>query len=170
MVNPLSTLPIINTTRRNHALEHATMHVLAARYPGVKMAGMSGPAGFVLYADLPTEIITDGVLEAQKRLANGEAELAIHTNCGTNLVVSSLLAGSVAFMTLMASSGKRKPNLFNYLLAAAAAIPVYIASRPLGPRVQRLFTTDPDRGNRQVRLVESRRTPHGFVHYITIGL
>ena len=67
MVNPLSTLPIINTTRRNHALEHATMHVLAARYPGVKMAGMSGPAGFVLYADLPTEIITD----ACSKLKNG---------------------------------------------------------------------------------------------------
>ena len=52
MANPLSKLPIANTTRRNHALEHATMSVLAAKYPGVKMAGMSNPTGFVLFADL----------------------------------------------------------------------------------------------------------------------
>lgn len=170
MANPLSKLPIANTTRRNHALEHATMSVLAAKYPGVKMAGMSNPTGFVLFADLPTEIVTDGVLEAQKRLANGEVELAVHPNCGTNLVTSSILAGSAAFLALWGSSGKRKPGLLNYLLAVAVALPIFIASRPIGPRVQRLITTDPDLAGRQVRLVESRKTYHGFVHTITTGL
>lgn len=170
MANPLSKLPIANTTRRNHALEHATMQVLAAKYPGVKMAGMSGPTGFVLFADLPTEIVTDGVLEAQRRLADGEVELAIHPNCGTNLVTSSLLAGAAAYLTMWGSSGKRKPGLSNYLLAAAVAVPIFIASRPVGPRMQRLFTTDPDLAGRQVRLVESRKTRNGFIHTITTGV
>lgn len=169
MANPLNKLPIANTTRRNHALEHATMSVLTAKYPGVKMAGMSGPTGFVLFADLPTEIVIDGVLEAQRRLANGEVELAIHPNCGTNLVTSSLLAGGAAYLALWGSSGKRKPGLANYLLAAAVALPIFIASRPVGPHVQRVITTDPDMAGRQVRLIESRRTQHGFVHTITTG-
>jgi hypothetical protein len=170
MANPLSNLPIANTTRRNHALEHATMQVLAAKYPGVKMAGMSGPTGFVLFADLPTEIVTDGVLEAQRRLSNGEVELAVHPNCGTNLVTSSLLAGAAAYLTLWGSSGRRKPGLANYLLAFAVALPIFIASRPMGPCMQRIFTTDPDLAGRQVRLVESRKTHGSFVHHITTGI
>lgn len=169
MANPLSYLPLINTTRRNHALEHATMSVLATKYPGVSMAGMSNPSGFFLIADLPTEIVTDGVLEAQQRLANGEVELAIHPHCGTNLVTSVIMAGSVAYLALWGSSGKRKPGLLNYLLAAAVALPVFIASQPVGPRVQRLVTTDPDMAGRQVRLVESRKTHHGYFHTITTG-
>jgi len=59
---------IIDSTRKNHALEHATMTILAERYRGVRMMGHSSPVGFILMADLPTEIITEVVLEAKHRL------------------------------------------------------------------------------------------------------
>jgi len=74
---------IIDSTRKNHALEHATMTILAERYRGVRMMGHSSPVGFILMADLPTEIITEVVLEAKHRLENGEPNLAVHPNCGT---------------------------------------------------------------------------------------
>ena len=63
---------IIDSTRKNHALEHATMRVLAEHYKGVRMMGHSNLCGFVLVADLPTEIVTEAVLEAKRRLENGE--------------------------------------------------------------------------------------------------
>jgi len=78
---------IIDSTRKNHALEHATMTILAERYRGVRMMGHSSPVGFILMADLPTEIITEVVLEAKHRLENGEPNLAVHPNCGTNMAV-----------------------------------------------------------------------------------
>jgi len=59
---------IIDSTRKNHALEHATMTILAERYRGVRMMGHSSPVGFILMADLPTEIVTEAVLEAKRRL------------------------------------------------------------------------------------------------------
>ena len=91
---------IIDSARKNHALEHATMTILADRYKGVRMLGHSSPAGFILMADLPTEIVTEAVLEAKRRLENGEPNLAVHPNCGTNMAVSSLAGSAVAFSVL----------------------------------------------------------------------
>lgn len=54
-MNNLNKIPFIRSTRRNHALEHATMKVLAERFKGVKMMGHSNPGGFLLFADLPTD-------------------------------------------------------------------------------------------------------------------
>ena len=76
------------------------MTVLAERYKGVRMVGHSNPVGFVLLADLPTEIVTEAVLEAKRRLESGEPNLAVHPNCGTNLAVSSLAGSAVAFSVL----------------------------------------------------------------------
>ena len=51
---PLKKHPVLSAVRHNHALEHATLHVLSQRFPGVKMAGVSIPQGFFLFAYLPT--------------------------------------------------------------------------------------------------------------------
>ena len=42
----LSNNSLIDTTRKNHALEHATMTILAERYKGVRMLGHSKPGWF----------------------------------------------------------------------------------------------------------------------------
>ena len=107
----LDRLPIIGAVRRNHALEHATMQILAEKYKGVRMAGLSNPQGFLLIADLPTEIVTEAALEAEKRLKAGESQLAIHPHCGTNLAAPALAAGAAAWLALLASSGSKKPRL-----------------------------------------------------------
>jgi len=86
----LLNLPLILETRRNHALEHATLHILA-RTHRTNMAGHSNPTGFFLLGDLQLEEIADAATEAMKRLKAGESGLAVHPGCGTNLAVSALL-------------------------------------------------------------------------------
>ncbi|MEA4810973.1 MAG: DUF6391 domain-containing protein [Anaerolineaceae bacterium] len=164
--NFLDRIPFIHATRRNHALEHATLTVLAQQYPGAKMAGLSNAQGFFLFADLPTEVVTDAVLKAQKRLLAGEEALAIHPSCGTNMVTSSVLAAGGAWLLLYGSSGARKPKWYNYIFALSFAIPVYIFSQPLGPKVQKTFTTQADLGNLSVKLVESNGYGKSLVHFI----
>lgn len=166
-MDQLKQIPLINTTRQNHALEHATMKILASRFNGIKMMGHSNPGGFVLIADLPTEIVTDAVLEARRRLQAGEADLAVHPGCGTNLAASSLLSGSAAFLVLMALSRGKEAKWWHLLLAALLAVPVYILSKPLGPRLQEKYTTDPEIANLDVTLVRSQKVKNVFIHQIS---
>lgn len=163
----LKQIPFIKNTRQNHALEHATMKVLASRFPGVKMMGHSNPGGFVIIADLPTEIVTDAVLEARRRLQAGEADLAVHPNCGTNMATSSLLSGSAAFLTLMGLSRGKEPKWWHVLLSAFVAVPVYILSKPVGPRLQEKYTTDSQIDDLDVTLVRSQKLKNVFLHQIT---
>lgn len=165
-MNNLNKIPFIRSTRRNHALEHATMKVLAERFKGVKMMGHSNPGGFLLFADLPTELVTDAVLEARKRLQAGESQLAIHPGCGTNIAASSLLAGSASSIILMALSRGKPPKWWQILISTMIAVPVYILSKPLGPHLQEMITTDAEISDLDVKLVTSQKTRNGFFHQI----
>ena len=89
---------VLQQTRQHHAIEHATIHLLAARFPRRVFAGMSDPWGFTLYGQLPSEAIEEAVGEAIQRLQDGEEELAFHPNCGTNLTASILLVTAAAFL------------------------------------------------------------------------
>ncbi|MCY3709806.1 MAG: DUF6391 domain-containing protein [Caldilineaceae bacterium] len=89
---------VLRQTRQHHAIEHATIHLLAARFPRRVFAGMSDPWGFTLYGQLSGEAIEEAVGEAIQRLQDGEEELAFHPNCGTNLTASILLVTAAAFL------------------------------------------------------------------------
>ena len=157
---------IIDSTRKNHALEHATMTILAERYRGVRMMGHSSPVGFILMADLPTEIVTEAVLEAKRRLENGEPNLAVHPNGGTNMAVSSLASSAAAFSVLGILSNKGKNAWWHYLIATLVAIPAFHLAKPLGPKLQKNLTTDPDTQDMAVQMVTSQKTANSFVHFI----
>ena len=86
-------LPLILETRRNHALEHATLHVLARTHK-IPMAGHSNPTGFFLLGDLQLEEIANASIEALTRLKAGESGLAVHEGCGTNLATTAALSAS----------------------------------------------------------------------------
>src|SRR5688572_24090652 len=92
-------LPLILETRRNHALEHATLHVLARTHK-ISMAGHSNPTGFFLIGDLQLEEIATAVTEAMRRLKAGESGLAVHEGCGTNMAITALLSGTFAWAPL----------------------------------------------------------------------
>ncbi len=158
MPSSILDLPFVGETRRNHALEHATLHVLAASNAGKPMAGHSNPTGFFILGDVSTQAVADAATEAMRRLKAGERELAIHPGCGTNLATTALFAGTLAWFVLRGgrSTWSRILRLpFAVGLAAVGAV----LSRPLGPIIQQKITTDADLGDLQV--VEVRQSLRG---------
>ncbi|MBN2119370.1 MAG: hypothetical protein JW730_22555 [Anaerolineales bacterium] len=141
-------LPYILETRRNHALEHATLHMLA-RIHKVSMAGHSNPTGFFLFGELPTEEVRAALNEAYSRLRAGESGLAVHPGCGTNLAATALLPATMAWMPI---SGVRSNRWRLLLLPVALAFGVlgFFLSRPLGTWLQRNITTEANLGNMQI--------------------
>ena len=141
-------LPLILETRRNHALEHATLHMLARNYKG-NMAGHSNPTGFFLLGNFSTQDIWSNATEALERLRGGESGLAIHAGCGTNMATTTLLAGTLAWLPLRGT----KSTLWRILLlpiAIAFGVIGYTLSRPLGPWLQKNITTEANMGAVQI--------------------
>jgi hypothetical protein len=145
-MSELLNAPYILETRRNHALEHATIHILSERFPGQPMAGHSNPTGFLLVGDLPTEHVREAVSEALLRLQNGEYQLAIHDGCGTNYAVTGGLAALFAYAGMSGTRSNRE-RLERLPLVMLLSILAFIIGRPLGPALQKSITTQPDPGD-----------------------
>lgn len=168
MESPLQLLRrLFQRTRQNHAVEHATVHILSQRYPGLEVMGRSTPAGFYIYGAVPTEALVSAVAEALARLRAGESHLAVHPRCGTNLAVSSLVGGLVASLFLRRRRAPWWEEFPQLLLALSAAL---LFSQPLAYNVQKHITTDAHIGGLQIRRVE-RRLLGGKMpaHYIELG-
>jgi len=144
----LLNLPLILETRRNHALEHATLHVLARTHK-TTMAGHSNPTGFFLLGDLQLEDIAAATTEAMTRLKAGESGLAVHPGCGTNLAVSALLPATFAWAPIQGAKSTRW-RLLLIPLALAFAMFGYLLSKPLGPWMQANITTEADLSDMQI--------------------
>lgn len=141
--------PTLSHIRRNHGLEHATIHLLSRRYPGKPFAGHSDAGGFWLMGDVNTEKLADVVMEALGRLQKGEHNLAIHPNCGTNFVTYGLLAGMGAFIALLGAHRTR--DKFDRLpLVVLLATLGLMLGQPAGYNIQRRITTDGNPGNLKV--------------------
>jgi hypothetical protein len=145
----LLNLPLILETRRNHALEHATLHILAHKYANQSMAGHSNPTGFILLGNFQTEDVYSAVTEAMARLLSGESGLAVHAGCGTNLAVSALLPATLAWVPLRTAKSTRW-RLFLIPLALTLALLGFFLSKPLGPWLQKYITTEADLGAMQI--------------------
>jgi hypothetical protein len=156
-------LPFILETRRNHALEHATIHLLSRKLPNQRMAGHSNPTGFFLFGELNTQDIWTASTEAQERLNLGESGLAIHPGCGTNIASTFLLAGSFAWFVLRGN----KSTFMRILLlpfAVTFALLGALLARPLGPWLQKNVTTEADLGTLQiVDIIPVRKGVHRVI-------
>ena len=142
-------LPFILETRRNHAVEHATLHILARKFTNQSMGGHSNPTGFFLIGNFNKDDIQQAADEAMQRLRSGESGLAIHEGCGTNLATSALLPATLAFVPMRSA----RSNLWRLLLipvAVALAVVGYFLSKPLGPWLQKNVTTEADLGNMHI--------------------
>src|SRR3990172_6168638 len=119
---------IIETTRRNHALEHATVTILLNRLgPDTRLVGRSTQSGFYIYGDLPTQVLAESVQDGLERLRRGESHLALSPLCGTNLAVAGILARLSS--TIPLGNGNRWQRLPNVLLAGMLAV---LAAPPVG--------------------------------------
>lgn len=135
--------------RQNHALEHATVTVLADMMPNLRVSARSNPHGFVIYGDLDPQQVRTAANEALHRLQAGEAELAIHPNCGTNLSVGLALALSGCLVAIRAVHPRTR-----IMATLASMLAGLAAARPLGQVAQKYLTTLPDqRGVRVTSIV-----------------
>jgi hypothetical protein len=141
-------LPFILETRRNHALEHATLHMLAHTYKG-NMAGHSNPTGFFLLGNFSTPDVWAAATEALERLREGESGLAIHAGCGTNMATTALLAGTLSWSVLRGAKSTLTKILLLPIAVVLAVIGVLLA-RPLGPWLQQHITTEAHMGHMQI--------------------
>jgi hypothetical protein len=154
--------PTYLATRRNHALEHATIHMLARKYADKNLAGHSNPTGFFLFGDMSTEDIRSAIDEAMSRLRAGESELAIHPGCGTNFATSMVLPMTLASVPFQGTRSNRR--LVMLPVALMFAVFGYVLSKPLGPWLQRNVTTEADLGNLQVQeIVPVRKGVHRII-------
>lgn len=156
-------LPLVNKIRRNHALEHATIHVLTENCRPLKVVGRSTLHGYYLYGNLTTEMVVVAAQEAYARLRAGQRHLAVHPNCGTNLVTAGSMAGLATFAVLGNSKKRRIELLPNALLAATLAL---ILARPVGPRLQEHITTLSDLGDLTIKAVRREERGKLVVHFV----
>jgi hypothetical protein len=163
-------LPLISRVRRNHALEHATMHILSERHRGLRLVGRSSLWGFYIYGDVPTEGVVAAAQEGLRRLKAGQREMAIHPQCGSNLAVAGTLAGLGAFLALGGVSAGRARGRLERLarlpLACAAATLGIILAQPLGTALQAHVTTQADVGDLRIVSVTQERRAGVLVHHV----
>ena len=150
--------------RRNHGLEHATIHLLSEAQPGRRLIGRSDFGGFWLLGEVGTEELVEAVQLALARMRAGEHNLAVHPNCGTNYVTYGAVAGLGAFAALAGAGPERRDKLERLPLAALLATLGLIIAQPLAFKVQqRVTTSGHPEGLRIVSVVRSdigERTAH----------
>ncbi|MBN1317989.1 MAG: hypothetical protein JXA42_21075 [Anaerolineales bacterium] len=165
------TIATIRRVRRNHALEHAAIHVLTRTAKNTPIYARSTPLGLVVYGNLATEEVANAASEALSRLKNGEHHLAVHPNCGTNLVTAGGLSAMAALVALnVQQKTKKKWNLWHLLgalpmvvLASAAAL---IVAQPLGQALQLNMTTESRVGNLHITSITRHNQGRLVFHII----
>lgn len=143
-------LAYLERTRRNHGLEHATLNLLARSHPGRAFAGHSDGGGFWILGKIDTDVLADTVTEALARLGSGQSDLAIHKNCGTNLLVSGFAAGLAGAAGLIGVGDKARDKLERIPLITTLSVIALLLARPLGPLLQRKVTVSDRPGSLQV--------------------
>lgn len=167
MSNSLLDFFPISRTRRNHGLEHATMQVLNKKFPDRSLGGMSSPQGFTIVGEITAEDVADAAIEALKRLRAGEAELALHPNCGTNFAVPGAFAGLAAWLATLGSGKSLRRKLERLPLAIVMATAALVLTQPLGPKFQKQFTTSGDPQGLELERVETTIRAGVKLHHVT---
>jgi hypothetical protein len=141
--------PIIST-RRNHALEHATLHILSKKGLKHALAGNSDPRGFWLIGKIGTQELQEAVDQALARLNAGEQRLAIHPNCGTNFTLPGIMAGLVGWLAMLGCGGSFRRKLGRLPVVILLVTIAMVLTWPLGPKFQRIITTQAQMGDLKV--------------------
>ena len=159
-------IPLIARTRRNHALEHATIHVLSEHEPRRPLMGRTTDRGFYLFGEVETEEVATAVSEALDRLQGGEHSLAVHPRCGTNLATAGVLAGLSSFVVM--SSGRSKSRLARLPQIILAATMAVMVAQPLGLSMQKHVTTLPEVEGVTIEEITRQRRGQVVVHHVRL--
>jgi hypothetical protein len=157
----------LQRTRRNHAIEHAAMHMLARTGLATRLAARSDWRGLTFYGEVDPATLKRSIDAGLLALETGNSGLAVHPRCGSMVSVSFLLG---LLTVWLAESGLRRgatPARGALTLAGIAS--ASLIARPLGERVQAHLLTNSEVGN--ARLVSIRPSRFGplTVHRATIA-
>lgn len=150
-LRPILEFPLVKRVRQNHAYEHATIHMLNRQ--NYTLSGRASLGGFVVMGNVPTEKVQAAAEEALSRLKRGQKQLALHPNCGTNLVTGGLMSTSIAALGFMGTSRKSAWERFPIIMLLMMVAILY--STPIGMVVQEHITTEGNPGDMQ--LVQVKR-------------
>jgi len=168
--NSFLKIPLFSRIRRNHGLEHASLHILAQTHAGKKMGGYSDLNGFWLVGNLTTEQVQAGVEEALRRMKAGEHHLAVHPNCGTNFATAGTLAGLAGVLGMLGVGRRKRDKLERLPLVAALATLALILAQPLALNVQKNLTTSGVPGDLEIiRISPAQRRGLKAHHILTRG-
>lgn len=147
--------------KQNHALEHATIVLLAKKYPDARLSGVSSALGFFVFGNVPTAAVLPTAEEALTLLRTTQPELAWNERCGTSFAVAGALTGLAA----MAVAKLRRPygTANNVILASTAAL---LVARPLGLTVQRYVTTQTPNASMRVLQVIPMQVFGSPAHFV----
>ncbi len=151
--------------RQHHGIEHATITLLSRRLPGTRVMAHSDPDGFIVLGEVDTATLRAAAEEALTRLQHGEAGLAIHPNCGTNLVTAGALTGLGA---LLMTQGRERSRLDRALSAILGATLALTVAMPAGQWVQANITTSADVAGLCIASVKKLADAPVVQHRVTI--
>jgi hypothetical protein len=160
----MQSLPdIIRAIRRNHALEHATMHILERDGLSARLVGRSDWGGFTLYGPIETSRVQRAVEEALQRLHTGEASLAVHERCGTRYAVH-LVGGGLA-----AAAAWRAPRRSRSAVGLLGLAAAWVLGQPLSEWLQRRWMVAPDQGEASLRDIRVSRMGRLVLHRVSMA-
>jgi hypothetical protein len=154
LISPLLENSYIKRIRRNHGLEHATIHMLNRQ--NFILSGRASSAGYIVMGDVPSDKLEAAAHDALARLKRGQTDLAIHPNCGTNLVTTGLMTTSIAAMGFMGTNRRSAWERFPLIMLVMMGAALY--SLPVGMSVQKYITTTGEMGNLEIITIKKSET------------
>ncbi|MEA3408526.1 MAG: DUF6391 domain-containing protein [Chloroflexota bacterium] len=155
--------PLVLRIRRNHALEHAIMHLLSQRDPSLRLVGHSDWNGISLYGEVDTPAVVRAAEQGLARLRAGEVWLRLHPRCGTNFAVGMFLGGCAIYA---ATETSRKSIVRRLLRMGAYLMGALFVAQPLGMLVQRHVTTAPSMNDVQIKEIRKQQRAGTTIHRI----
>ena len=146
-------LAVDRPLRQNHALEHATLNVLAQRYGPLELRGNAVSAGFLLRGWIDPEQIAKAAYEGLARLQSGERELAYHPSCGTSIGSAELLVWLALGLAVVSTGRWTIPGLL-FLLGLT-----WLAGPLLGRLVQTRMTVSAEVDDLVIAGITAKRLP-----------
>ncbi|MDF1512496.1 MAG: DUF6391 domain-containing protein [Anaerolineae bacterium] len=153
---------LVYQLRRNHALEHATINLASQRYTDAHIAGVSDPLGFTLYTTLSADKVVPLVREALAALKAGQSHLAVHHNCGTNVIVTATLTTLATLVSLGRRTKHPVRRMVERLPYAVLLNALALLAAPsAGQWMQNKVTTDPQVEDVEIGALFTRQVRHG---------
>ena len=155
---------VIERIRRNHALEHATLHMLAQRIENLRGGGYAAPTGYYVFGNADLENIAWAANEAIRRMNEGESRLAVHPGCGTNLATTGVLTGVLSFVgaNLFRKARWNERLTFAVLGAMIGGFLAY----PLGPWMQANVTTSANMHGMSIKAIKRTQFMNMPAHFV----